>query len=81
MIPLSGLTLVQVESMMVESRQSKDHLSSCLVNPTGKYDGRIASIEGSPFFMSSKPDKKDRDGYIYIRPTYKLKTSIKGKGF
>ena len=38
MIPLSGLTLVQVESMMVESRQSKDHLSSCLVNPTRKIE-------------------------------------------
>jgi len=37
MITLSGLTLVQVESMMLKSRQSKDHLSSCLLNPTREH--------------------------------------------
>jgi len=34
MVTLCGLTLVQVESMMLESRQLKDHLSSCHKNST-----------------------------------------------
>ena len=41
----------------------------------GKYDARIYSIRGSPFFMSAKLNKKK------ISAIYKLRTSIKGKGY
>jgi len=49
----------------------------------GKYDARIYSIRGSPFFMSAKlkdPYQKVHTKYK-ISTIYKLRTSIKGKGY
>jgi len=40
-----------------------------------RYDAKIYSIVKSPFFISRKLNKD------WITPIYKLKTSIKGKGF